>query len=182
MIANVAVREFVMLVRVVVVLTSLAMSLPAASGELRPDEAKHFVAGKLFAYTCFEGTSGVGRIHPDGSVAGTIRIRGAGQQHYVALPAGTIRVNPEAVCASVRGAPFQPCFNLEQTSHASFRGSVSGLGFAYCDFVRINPRTRFANSPMRIRPIRPAAPVTAPVEPVMTEPLRPTIADAGIGE
>ena len=32
--------------------------------------------------------------------------------------------------------PFQPCFNLLKTSNRSFRGSVSGLGFAACDFNR----------------------------------------------
>jgi hypothetical protein len=30
--------------------------------------------------------------------------------------------------------PFDPCFNLERTDEVSFRGSVSGMGFAYCDF------------------------------------------------
>jgi hypothetical protein len=36
--------------------------------------------------------------------------------------------------------PFQPCFNVVQTDHRSFRGSISGLSFAYCDFVRHSPR------------------------------------------
>ena len=39
----------------------------------------------------------------------------------------------------VQGMPFQPCFNLQKTSDKSFRGSVSGLGFAYCDFTRRGP-------------------------------------------
>ena len=41
----------------------------------RADEARHFIAGKQFAYQCFEGTNGNGRIYPDGSVAGYIQIR-----------------------------------------------------------------------------------------------------------
>ena len=49
-------------------------------------------------------------------------------------------MNGEAVCASVRGVPIHPCFNLEQTGGESFRGSISGLGFAYCDFHQRNPR------------------------------------------
>jgi hypothetical protein len=32
--------------------------------------------------------------------------------------------------------PFEPCFHLEKTDDRSFRGSLSGLGFAYCDFTR----------------------------------------------
>jgi hypothetical protein len=34
----------------------------AAAEELGPEQARAFVVGKLFAYTCFEGTSGMGRI------------------------------------------------------------------------------------------------------------------------
>ena len=30
--------------------------------------------------------------------------------------------------------PFEPCFNLDKQDDRSFRGSVSGMGFAYCDF------------------------------------------------
>ena len=37
------------------------------------------------------------------------------------------KVKGEAVCASVRGMPFEPCFNLDRTDAQSFRGSVSGL-------------------------------------------------------
>jgi hypothetical protein len=40
------------------------------------------------------------------------------------------------VCASLQGIPFEPCFNLDKTNDQSFRGSVSGFGFAYCDFTR----------------------------------------------
>ena len=32
--------------------------------------------------------------------------------------------------------PFEPCFNLNKTDAKSFRGAVSGMGFAYCDFTR----------------------------------------------
>ncbi|MFX5295011.1 hypothetical protein ABTD22_20590, partial [Acinetobacter baumannii] len=36
--------------------------------------------------------------------------------------------------ASLKGVPFEPCFNLDKQDDRSFRGSVSGMGFAYCDF------------------------------------------------
>jgi hypothetical protein len=128
------------------VLAGLATVLPAAAGELKPEEARHFVAGKLFSYSCFEGTTGVGRIFADGSVLGTIRIGGSGPLRYVSLPAGTIKVKAEAVCASVRGMLFEPCFNVDKTSEASFRGSIAGLGFAYCDFTRRNARLELTAS------------------------------------
>jgi hypothetical protein len=63
----------------------------AAAEDLGPEQARAFVVGKVFSYTCFEGTSGVGRIFPDGSVVGTIRIRSEGETRFAALPPGTIR-------------------------------------------------------------------------------------------
>ena len=116
-------------------------SLPAAASEMSPDEARNFVVGKQFSYTCFEGTTGSGRIHADGSVAGRVRVQGQGPSRFVVLPAGPIGTKGGAVCAQVRGMPFRPCFNLQRTSHASFRGTVSGFGFA-CDFYRRAPGRR----------------------------------------
>jgi len=141
-----------------VVLVGLLASLPAFAGEMTVADARHFIVGKMFYYTCFEGTRGQGRVYPDGSVAGSIQIRGEGQVHYTVLPPGTIRVNGEAVCASVRGVPIHPCFNLEQIDAESFRGSISGLGFAYCEFTRRHERAQVLHrvarraSPMALRP------------------------------
>jgi hypothetical protein len=141
-----------------IVLSGIATILPAAAGELKPEEARHFVAGKLFSYSCFEGTTGVGRIMPDGSVIGTIKIGGTGPLRYVSLPAGTVQVREEAVCASVRGMLFEPCFNVDKTSEISFRGSISGLSFAYCDFTKRNARIELtASNVSRPHPIQSSA-------------------------
>jgi len=137
----------VMLGRNIVVIASVVAAMPAWAGELKPEEAKRFIAGKYFSYSCFDGTSGAGRINADGSVVGTIQVRGAGQVHAVALPTGTIRVQPDSICASLRGMPFQPCFTIQQTDAKSFRGAISGLNFAYCDFTRRNPRLEVAVPP-----------------------------------
>jgi hypothetical protein len=133
-----------MLKRMAIVVLGLMASAPAFSEELKPEEARKFIAGKLFAFNCFEGTRGAGRIFADGSVAGAIQIGGSGPMRNVRLPAGTLQVKPEAVCASMQGLPFQPCFNLQKTDQASFRGSISGLGFAYCDFNRKSGRVDLA--------------------------------------
>ena len=111
----------------------------AFSGELKPDEAKRFVANKLFSYTCFDGSNGAGWISSDGSVVGTIRA-GSSPFRHVSLPSGTIRLTSDSICVWLRGALLQPCFNVVRTSPTSFRGSIRGLNFAYCDFVRRNPR------------------------------------------
>lgn len=111
-------------------------AVPAHAQQMTAVEARHFVVGKHFAYNCFEGTRGAGRIAESGAVAGTIQFRGNGATRYAMLPANTLYVVGDRICATVKGVPFQPCFNLVKTSANSFRGSVSGLGFAYCDFVR----------------------------------------------
>jgi hypothetical protein len=141
--------EWSMLLRVVVagacLLGAGIIGVGAAIAEdLAPEQARAFVVGKLFAYTCFEGTSGVGRIFPDGSVVGTIRIRGQGENRFAALPAGTIRVEGTSMCAHLSGLPFSPCFRVQKLDYRSFRGSLSGLGFAYCDFYQRNSRPRLA--------------------------------------
>ena len=56
-----------MIGRIAVVLGLLFGAMPAQAGDMRADEARRFVAGKLFAYSCFEGTRGAGRIFNDGS-------------------------------------------------------------------------------------------------------------------
>lgn len=143
-----------MLGRCIIVVAGLVAAMPAWAGELKPEEARRFIAGKYFSYTCFEGSTGAGRINADGSVVGTIQMGGAGSTRLVALPTGTIRVQSDSICASLRGMLFNPCFTIEQTDARSFRGSISGLGFAYCDFTRRNPKLDISgNRPVRPRPL-----------------------------
>jgi hypothetical protein len=132
--------------RIALIVAGILVTGPALAGEMKAKDAERFVIGKLFSYTCFDGTTGAGRIFPDGSVAGTIRVRGQGPVKYAMLPPGTLKVKAEAVCASVKGLPFEPCFNLEQTDANTFRGSVRGLGFASCTFTKRNPRTSVARA------------------------------------
>src|SRR6476660_2609171 len=124
------------MLRVVVVVAGLASAFPAMAGEMTASEARQFVVEKLFSYACFDGTRGMARVHPDGSVDGSIQSRGAGLVRYGTMPLGTLRVEGERVCASLPGGPIQPCFYLERTASESFRGSIAGLSFAHCDFTR----------------------------------------------
>lgn len=121
--------------RCAILLAGLSIAVPAAADELKPEQARRFVVGKTFSFTCFDGTRGAGRVQADGSVAGTIQPP-HGAPRPAALPAGTLHVRGEQICASVKGMSFQPCFSVQQTSLHSFRGSIAGFGFAYCDFTR----------------------------------------------
>ncbi|WP_065751517.1 hypothetical protein [Bradyrhizobium paxllaeri] len=124
-----------MLARLVLgAVSAVAMIVPAMAGMMNADEARRFVSGKVFAFTCFDGTRGAGRILDDLGAAGSIQFSGSGPIRHVRLPGNTLQIRGQAVCASIKGLPFEPCFNLDKRDDRSFRGSVSGMGFAYCDF------------------------------------------------
>jgi hypothetical protein len=114
--------------------TAIVTIIPAFAGMLNADEARRFVNGKVFAFTCFDGTRGAGRILDDLGAAGSIQISGSGPIRHVRLPGNTLQIRGQSVCASIKGIPFEPCFNIDKRDDRSFRGSVSGMGFAYCDF------------------------------------------------
>jgi len=133
------------MLRGVAFVVGLVAAVPAFAGEMTAEEARRFVIGKMFNYTCFEGTRGQGRVYADGSVVGSIQFQGSGAVRYAHLPAGTLRVKGESVCATLHGLPFEPCFNLDRTSDTSFRGSISGLSFASCEFTRHQARAALAH-------------------------------------
>jgi len=193
-----------MLVRLAVALSAVAFAVPALAEPLSADAARRFVAGKQFSFTCFEGTVGTGRIFGDGSVAGMLRIQGSGPVRFMRMPAGTLFAKGETVCSQVKGAFFNPCFNLSKTSERSFRGAVSGFGFAYCDFTHGRGREMIASvgpspddklpMPRSIRRASrshahapapattgstPSAPVAAPTTPVTAAPL-PSMEQTGM--
>ena len=124
-----------MLARIVLGAVTAAVTFaPAIAGSMNADEARRFVAGKVFAFTCFDGTRGAGRILDDLGAAGAVQFSGSGAVRHLRLPGNTLQIRGQNVCASIKGIPFEPCFNLDKRDDRTFRGSVSGMGFAYCDF------------------------------------------------
>jgi hypothetical protein len=104
-----------------------------------------------------------------------VQFQGAGPVRNAFLPAGTLRVKGGAVCATLRGLPIEPCFNLQRIDDNSFSGSISGLGFASCQFTRVHSRR--VNVAARARMTKPreeaaAARAEAPSSPLA---LRPSI-------
>ena len=190
------------MVRIGVALVAAAVAVPAAAEPMNAEAARHFVAGKHFSFTCFEGSIGSGRIFHDGSVAGVVRMGGTGPTRFVHMPPGTLYVKGDSICSNMKGAFFNPCFNLDKTSDRSFRGAISGFGFAYCDFRRggrsetiqasVAPDITSAISRSSIRRSRKPAdikppeaktaeskPVAAPTQPVTAAPL-PSVEQSGI--
>jgi hypothetical protein len=148
-----------MVARYAIAIVALLASTPVFAESLDVAAAQRFVLGKLFAFACFDGSRGAGRVYGDGSVIGTIQLHGSGPIYSVWLPAGTLKIKGETVCASLDGIPFEPCFDLNRTDDQSFRGSVTGMDFAYCDFTRhpeINGRTAHLrpSEPLSLDPMR----------------------------
>jgi hypothetical protein len=163
--------------------TAAAVIAPALAGQMTADEARRFVSGKVFAFTCFDGTRGAGRVLDDMGAAGAVQFAGAGPVRHLRLPGNTLQVRGQAVCASIKGIPFEPCFNLDKMDERSFRGSVSGMGFAYCDFrhqgaaqmlmARAVARPRSLHPPERTGSVEMSAHVeTPPVESARIEPVK----------
>jgi hypothetical protein len=190
------------MVRIAGALMAIAVAVPAIAEPMNAESARHFVAGKHFAFSCFEGSVGSGRIFHDGSVAGVVRVGGSGPTRMVHMPPGTLYVKGDSICSNVKGAFFNPCFNLEKTSDRSFRGAISGFGFAYCDFRRggraetiqasVAPDITSAIQRSSIRRSRKPAeakppeaktaeskPVAAPTQPVTAAPL-PAVEQTGM--
>lgn len=137
---------------------AVAAGVPAWAGSMTADEARKFVAGKVFAFTCFDGTRGAGRIFDDGGAAGAVQFSGSGPQRNMRLPGNTLQVRGQSICASIKGIPFEPCFNLNKNDDRSFRGSVSGMGFAYCDFRHQGAGQMLMARASRPRSLRPPLP------------------------
>ena len=128
--------------------TLLALAVaPASAQELNATQASRFVVGKVFSFTCYDGTTGSGRVFADGSAAGSVNMQGKGPARFRCVPPGTLRIQNDEVCASLRGLMFQPCFDVIQTSARSFKGSVQGMDFAFCHFTRRGGRADFAGEP-----------------------------------
>ncbi len=124
----------------------------ASAQSLTPEQARAFVIGRTFAFSCFEGSTGAGRIFPDGSVAGTITLQSQGNARFVRLPPNTVRVRGENVCGFVEGMTFEPCFEVTKTGPTTFRGQLAGVETMWCDFTRIGSETQQVASRRKTRP------------------------------
>src|SRR4051812_30063335 len=132
-----------------------SVAAPVMAGPMTADEARKFVAGKVFAFTCFDGTRGAGRVFDDGGAAGAVQFSGAGPSRSMGLPGNTLQVRGQSICASIKGLPFEPCFNLNKNDDRSFRGWGSGMGFAYCDFRHQGGQMLVARAISRPRSLHP---------------------------
>src|SRR6201990_2678310 len=116
-----------MLARLVLgAVTAGAMVAPALAGMMTAEEARRFVADKVFAFTCLDGTRGAGRILDDMGAAGAVQFNGSGPIKHIRLPGNTLQIRGQAVCASLRGIPFEPCYNLDKKDERSFRRKKRG--------------------------------------------------------
>ena len=135
-----ALWESPMLVRLAILWAFGLVATAAFAQELGPREAWAFMLDKAFTMTCSDGTSGEGRLLPDGSVVGKIRVGSQGEMRDGTLPAGTVRASDTGLCAYFRGLPFPPCLNVSKIDRRRFHASMSIMGFSRCDIDSISGR------------------------------------------
>ena len=117
-----------MLARLVLgAVTAGAMVVPALAGMMNADEARRFVSGKVFAFTCFDGTRGAGRILDDMGAAGSIQFSGSGPMRHVRLPGNTLQVRGQSVCASHQGSSVRAVLQSRQAR----REHLPRIGFGH---------------------------------------------------
>lgn len=130
-----------MVVRLALVCAFTLAATAALAQKLRPREALAFMLGKLFTLTCSDGTMGEGRLLPDGSVVGKIRVGSEGEMRAGTLPAATVRASDTALCAYFQGLPFPPCLNVRKIDRRRFHASISIMGFSSCDIDSVSARS-----------------------------------------
>src|SRR3982075_745360 len=112
-----------MLARLVLgTVTAGAIIVPALAGMMNADDARRVVGGKGFGFTWFDGSRGTARVLDDLGAAGSIQFSGAGPIRHVRLPGNTLQIRGQAVCASIKGLPFEPSFNIDTRDDRTFRG------------------------------------------------------------
>ena len=118
------------MVRSFALMVGLLAAVPAVAGEMSAEEARRFVIGKIFSYTCFEGTRGQGRVNSDGSVTGSIQFQGSGEVRHAHLPANTLHVKGES-SLRVAARPASPAL-LQSGTHKRKQLPRIGIGAGLC--------------------------------------------------
>ena len=105
-----------------------------------------FVAAMAYSPRHLRGCPGTSEIVAV-NVRRSIDIRDIGRPSgmftkFASLPPGTIKISDNSMCAHLPGLPIEPCFRVQRIDQHSFRGSIAGSDYAYCDFYQRNPHTR----------------------------------------
>ena len=146
-----------------VIVLGLMASAPAFAEELKPEEARRFIAGKLFAFNCFEGTRGA-RSHLRGRFGrrlGPVRRqrsrsqRPASGRHAASQAGGGLRFH---------AGPAVPTLlkSAEDRSGELPAIRFPGFGFAYASSIAIpagRSRDRRVRAPPKCAPCRQRNPI-----------------------
>ena len=119
-----------MLARIVLgAVTAGALVAPAFAGMMTADEARKFVAGKIFVFNCFDGTRGACRILDDMGAAGAVQFSGSGpirHVRYLRFTCGAAPVLTSAAKSSHSWSRSKASAACRATSHHSpFRSDCS---------------------------------------------------------
>jgi hypothetical protein len=145
-----------MIARYALGIVALLASAPALAQSLDAAAAQRFVLGKLFTFTCVDGSRGSGRVFDDGSVIGTIQLGGRDRITWCGyMPE---RSRSKATRFALRLTAFRLSHALISTkrtmkvSAAPLAGRVSPIAILPTARTAIEPRA--CSRPNRCRSIR----------------------------
>ena len=116
-----------MIARFAIVVVTLLTAVTARAEVLSPEAARRFVAGKLFAFNCFDGSRGAGRIYGDGSVIGTVQLRGTGPVRSGMAAGRNVARARRGVVRVASGDGVRAVFPPRKDHRAQFPRLVAGL-------------------------------------------------------
>jgi len=117
-------------------------SAGVAGQMMNADEARRFVSGKVFAFTCFDGTRGAGRVLDDGGAAGAVQFSGSGPVRHIRLPGNTLQV---AASPSARRSRAFRSSRVSISTRRTSATSAIGLGHGL-RLLRFPPSGRGADA------------------------------------
>ena len=135
--------------------TAGAVMAPALAGQMNADEARKFVAGKVFAFTCFDGTRGAGRIST--TWAPRARCSSAAPVRCVTCGCPAIRFRSAARPSARRSRAFRSSpasISTRQTSAASAARSRAWASPIAISVIRARAQMLMARAVARPRSLR----------------------------
>ena len=115
---------------------------------MNADEARRFVAGKVFAFACFDGTRGAGRIFEDGGAAGAVQFSAPVRCATCAFPA--IRSRSAASPSALdQGTSVRAVLQPRQARRAQLPRIGLGHGFRVLRFPSSRRRADAASASSR---------------------------------
>jgi hypothetical protein len=115
------------------VVAIITLCTPAFAERLTPQQAKRFIQGNKWSYTC-PLTKGWGRFNSDGSVTAEFQTLGF-SPYKKNFPPGSMTISSDGSLCMPKMFNTDVCFFVDKIDNRHFRGTSSGFIRFSCDFA-----------------------------------------------